>query len=138
MSLKGSCFCGHIRYEVDGPVLQVVACHCSLCRSTSGAAFTTYVLVRNEEFTLVSGEGTLADFPITRKMTKYYCASCGTPVFNSNAAVHAGLTMLYLGTLVGNALYLPRIEIFCDDKLAWLNLDDRRAQFPQAFRKAET
>ena len=32
----GGCLCGGVRYEVDGPLRDVVACHCSQCRRTSG------------------------------------------------------------------------------------------------------
>lgn len=33
---SGSCLCGGVAYEVDGPLREVVACHCSQCRKTSG------------------------------------------------------------------------------------------------------
>ena len=138
MSLKGSCFCGQVRYEVSGPVLQIAACHCNLCRRMSGAAFTTYLLVRNEDFTLFSGQSMLSRVSLTERMTKHFCAHCGAPIFNSNAAVHAGLAMLYLGTVVGSEEFAPRIDIFCDDKLPWVVLDERRLHFPQAFRREES
>jgi hypothetical protein len=32
MRVRGSCLCGGIRYEVDGPLGMVVHCHCSMCR----------------------------------------------------------------------------------------------------------
>ncbi|WP_442475962.1 GFA family protein [Roseovarius litorisediminis] len=34
--MRGSCQCGAVRYEVAGPLRQVVGCHCSQCRKTSG------------------------------------------------------------------------------------------------------
>ena len=33
---KGSCLCGAVRYEVRGPLRDVVDCHCAMCRKTHG------------------------------------------------------------------------------------------------------
>jgi hypothetical protein len=32
----GGCLCGAVRYAITGPLRDVVACHCSQCRKTSG------------------------------------------------------------------------------------------------------
>ena len=32
----GSCLCGAVRYEVRGPLRQVVNCHCGQCRKFHG------------------------------------------------------------------------------------------------------
>ena len=39
--LTGSCLCGAVAYEVDAPAGPIVHCHCSTCRKTHGAAFST-------------------------------------------------------------------------------------------------
>jgi hypothetical protein len=38
----GACLCGGVRYEVSGPLRDVVLCHCSRCRRSHGhvAAYT--------------------------------------------------------------------------------------------------
>ena len=38
----GGCLCGSVRYEVTGPLRDVVECHCAMCRRTHGhvAAYT--------------------------------------------------------------------------------------------------
>jgi len=33
---RGRCLCGAVRYELRGPLRPVVACHCNMCRRTSG------------------------------------------------------------------------------------------------------
>ena len=32
----GSCLCGAVRFEVAGPLRDVVECHCAMCRKTHG------------------------------------------------------------------------------------------------------
>ena len=36
VTATGSCLCGSVRYQVNGPVTDVTACHCSQCRRQSG------------------------------------------------------------------------------------------------------
>ena len=31
----GQCMCGQVRYEVHGPLRDVIACHCAQCRRAS-------------------------------------------------------------------------------------------------------
>ncbi len=42
MGASGGCLCGAVRYEVRGPLRDVVVCHCERCRRTHGhvAAYT--------------------------------------------------------------------------------------------------
>jgi hypothetical protein len=40
--VTGSCLCGAVRYEVEGPATEVTHCHCGMCRKQHGAAFATY------------------------------------------------------------------------------------------------
>ena len=39
----GSCLCGSVRFEVRGPMREVLICHCKQCRKQHGhaAAFTS-------------------------------------------------------------------------------------------------
>ncbi|MGH8286041.1 MAG: GFA family protein, partial [Steroidobacteraceae bacterium] len=39
--IRGSCLCGGVRFEIDGPVGRASHCHCSMCRKAHGAAFGT-------------------------------------------------------------------------------------------------
>lgn len=32
MSVEGECYCGAVRYRVDGALVLASACHCSRCR----------------------------------------------------------------------------------------------------------
>ena len=36
MSISGSCECGAVVFELSGPLREVIGCHCTQCRKTSG------------------------------------------------------------------------------------------------------
>lgn len=130
--LIGGCKCGQIQYRVDGPALQVVACHCGMCRAMTGAAFSAYVVVREDQFSVRQGRESMARYAVTERTHRHFCATCGTPLFNSNPETYAGLTMLYLGTVAGHAQLAPRVDIFCEDKLPWVSVHAASKSFPRA------
>jgi hypothetical protein len=63
--LRGSCLCGNVRYEVTGAVHDVHHCHCSMCRKSHGAAFSTFARLTTGDFHLVAGRETCK--PIDRR-----------------------------------------------------------------------
>jgi hypothetical protein len=128
----GSCHCGQVTYGVAGPVVQVVACHCGLCRGMTGAAFSAYVVVQTEHFRLTRGRDALAGYAVSERTTRHFCSHCGTPIYNANPATYKGLTMLYLGTLAGHERLAPRINLFCESKLAWVKASEASKSFERA------
>jgi hypothetical protein len=43
--MEGSCACGTITYRAGEP-LQVVNCHCNLCRNINDFAFSSYIVAK--------------------------------------------------------------------------------------------
>lgn len=116
--VRGCCACGRLRYEVASGPVQVVACHCNLCRRMSGGPFSVYVVVREKDFHLTAGA--TSSYKATDRTTKHFCSSCGSPVVNSNPATYKGLAMLYVGTTEDPERYDPKLNIFCESKLEWV------------------
>ena len=115
-TLKGSCLCKTITFEVTGKVKKLVNCHCSLCRKMNGAAFSTYAAVLSSDFQLKSGQ--LSSFKVSEHATKHFCADCGTPIFNSNPKL-AGLNILHFGALETPPTQNPDVNIYCESELEW-------------------
>jgi hypothetical protein len=40
VSREGGCLCGAVRYAVDGPLREILVCHCVECRRWAGRAWT--------------------------------------------------------------------------------------------------
>ena len=86
MALRGSCRCGGVRFEIDGPLMGVGHCHCTTCRKTQGAAFRTRARVRRSDFRWVAGEELLQSSQSTPGFHRGFCGRCGSPVVNWNTA----------------------------------------------------
>jgi hypothetical protein len=117
----GKCKCGEIEYAVSGDVIQIVNCHCNMCREMNGSAFSTYLVVPSQNLSFVQGESGIAKYTVTDRTAKHFCKNCGTAIFNSNPSTYPGLTMLYLGTHKNFSGLTPGINIYCESKLAWVD-----------------
>ena len=55
-TLKGSCLCGGVAYEMSPPFIFFHHCHCSRCRKSSGSAYGANILVKAAQFRWTRGE----------------------------------------------------------------------------------
>jgi hypothetical protein len=117
----GQCRCGDFQYRLAGEIKSVVNCHCNMCRSINGSAFSTYVVVSLDALDIVNGRDKLSKYQVTEGAIKNYCVNCGTPIFNINSIKYPGLAMVYLGTLMEPAPLTPAINIFSESKLPWID-----------------
>jgi hypothetical protein len=129
--LRGSCLCGEVTYTAPSKPLQVVACHCALCRKLTGAALSVYVVSRTEYFQVDDPSSQLRRHQVTERTSRSFCGVCGSPLFNQNPSSYPGLTMLYLGSTDSPELHEPAIQIFCESRLPWLE----QASLGREFRR---
>jgi len=113
----GSCLCGTVRFEVDGPIRGVGSCHCSKCRKVSGTAGNAQFIVRAERFRWLGGEDRLERFTLADGWGPVRCAICGSPAPASHDGgqrvwVPAGLMNDPLDTDI-------KLHIFCASRADW-------------------
>jgi len=72
----GSCLCGAVQYEFEGPTRDVIACHCTACRKQSGH-FWTSISVHNEQFRFTEEKG-LKWYHASDHSRRGFCGECGS------------------------------------------------------------
>lgn len=77
--ITGGCACGGVRYEVRGPLRDVIACHCIQCRRTSGH-FVTATACRRGALTLEKSD-TLRWYVAVPGFRRGFCSECGASLF---------------------------------------------------------
>lgn len=75
----GGCLCGAVRYEVRGPLRDVVNCHCSMCQKLHGA-FGAHSKARKVNITITKEDG-LAWFQTSQVARRGFCRECGSSLF---------------------------------------------------------
>lgn len=95
--LSGSCLCGAVAYEVDGPPGNIVHCHCRTCRKAHGAAFSSVMPVPRAAFRWLRGEGELRAFESSPGKWRRFCGTCGSQIVAERPAT--AYVLLRLGCL---------------------------------------
>jgi hypothetical protein len=134
MSVKGSCLCGGIQYEVNGGFGTVVNCHCSMCRKVTGAAFRTRAAVATAAFRWLAGESLLSRYESSPGETRTFCRVCGAtlPTFFRDRPGQIGLP---LGTLDDDPGVRPSAHVFVDSKAPWFEITDHLPQYSEKLVK---
>jgi len=136
MSVKGSCLCGGIQYEVNGVFGSVVHCHCSMCRKATGAAFRTRAAVPTASFRWLAGESLLSKYESSPGETRTFCRVCGAtlPTFFRDHPDQIGLP---LGTLDDDPGVRPSAHVFVDSKAPWFEIADGLLQCSEKLVKPD-
>ena len=117
MASAGGCFCGTIRYEITGAPIASVNCHCTMCRRTSAAPFVSWLVVEKDNFRYTSG--TPQKLASSDSGSRYFCASCGTPVVCINTE-HPDWVDVTIGSLDDPNQFPPDRDVYDDTRLTWL------------------
>jgi len=122
---QGHCLCGTVRYEVRGALGSIMFCHCSRCRRATGSAFAAVAPVKSEEFVVLAGEEGMCEFVSSQGVSRFFCQSCGSPLFSKRADTPAVLR-LRVGTINAESLDAERAaaHLFVGSKASWFDICD--------------
>ena len=98
---SGRCHCGMVTYKINGEPTWKVNCNCNWCQTTSGSAFRSFLIFKEEDITfdgesLTSYEDTKTEHG--RTMISQFCSNCGTQI-GINAAGATGKQHISIGSL---------------------------------------
>jgi hypothetical protein len=128
----GGCLCGGVRYRVDGPLRNVIACHCSQCRRTSGH-FVAASSAALADLSFISDE-TLTWYVSSAEAKRGFCNRCGGNLFwqPTPAASTAPTISIMAGTLDTPTGLRTIRHIFVADKSDYYDIDDGVPASPQS------
>ncbi len=119
----GGCLCGAVRFEIRGPISDIVMCHCSQCRKVQGSAFATNGKVAADDFVLLRGEDNLSAYAPSEDQQKYFCRTCGSPILSRRKSRPAEVRVR-LGTIDSDIAERPEAHIFVGSKANWDRISD--------------
>jgi hypothetical protein len=130
--LEGSCLCGSIAFEVEGPIRGVGSCHCSKCRKVSGTAGNAQFIVRASRFTWTRGQDQGAIFKLPSGWGPTRCKVCGSPLPET---YDGGQRVWVPAGLMDSPLDTEIIQhIFCGSRADW----DREAPDAKSYEQYPT
>jgi hypothetical protein len=126
MSTMGGCLCGGVRYAVRGVLRDVVACHCSQCRRTSGH-YVAATGAPSADVKLLQAE-TLIWYASSDRAERGFCGRCGSNLFWRPTTGDRAWTSIMAGTLNPPTHLKIRQHIFVADKSDYYTITDGAPQ----------
>jgi Glutathione-dependent formaldehyde-activating enzyme len=74
-TLRGSCLCHGVQFEITGPLISPSNCHCSMCRKQHGAAFRSRARVQISDFKWIQGEDLVTFYESSPGSYRAACAA---------------------------------------------------------------
>lgn len=124
--MNGGCYCGEVRYTTDGGVFHETACHCTVCRRSTGAPFVAWFSVPRAAFRFVRGEP--ARFRSSGHGTRSFCPRCGTALTFEDDAM-SGEVDVTVCSLDDPELVPPRDHTWVASRLEWVKTGDGLPEF---------
>lgn len=118
--MNGSCLCGAVTFTLTGQPRDVIACHCTQCRKTSGH-FVAATSVPDEDLQ-VTGEAALTWYRSSPEAQRAFCSVCGSQLFWKPA--NTDRVSVMAGSLDGATGLTISKQIFCADKGDYYDLPD--------------
>jgi len=129
----GQCLCGGVRYEVRGPLREVLECHCRTCRRVTGGLWNA-TAARREHLTIHDG-GSLAWFASSPGVRRGFCNVCGSSLFwDREDRPYLGITAGTLNEPTGLKL---AARIFTEDTGDYYNFSPDVPNHPRHGNVAE-
>jgi hypothetical protein len=76
----GECFCGGVKYQIEGPLGETRSCHCSRCRKAFNAQASAAARVNPDQFSWLCGEELLTSYVNQQGYGLRFCRVCGSTV----------------------------------------------------------
>src|SRR5882672_11159161 len=116
---RGSCLCGEVAYEIEGPLEHAHHCHCTYCRKAHGTPYATGAMTRERRW--LRGERSIARYESSPGFHRWFCARCGSPVPGDP---FRSWTFVPFGTLDGDPEVRPAFHMFVASKAPWWEIRD--------------
>lgn len=118
-SIKGSCLCGSVSFEIKAPLAAFRYCYCSRCRKASGSAHAANIFVPQSQFAWSAGEPLVNHFKLADAKTfaVSFCTRCGSRV--PHLIRERNEFLIPAGLLDDDPLARPQNSIYWGSKATW-------------------
>ena len=115
MAIEGGCYCGQVRYEIEGDPLMQLQCHCRECQYITGGNPNVIMAFAKDGFKYTEGKPQgFARSDLETPVTRYFCSNCGTAIGTESPALPTAM-IIKVGTLDDPSIFQSQMAIFTKD-----------------------
>ena len=119
-TLNGGCLCGGVTFEISGKLRDVIACHCTQCRKTSGHHVAATAC--DDDDLKFNKLDTLSWYRSSDIAERGFCSRCGSSLFYRPSQGHT--TSIMAGSLDGATGLRLSQHIYCSAKGDYYEISD--------------
>ena len=117
---EGGCFCGAVRYRVQGRPTYAGNCHCRDCQRAVGASFVTWIGAKPQDFEVTEGEITCCE--TSPGVWRGFCGRCGSSLtFGGDDWTDVGIAA---ASLDDPSFVRPESNVYLDHRQPWVIIDE--------------
>jgi hypothetical protein len=129
--IEGECFCGTVKYRIDGVLTNARSCHCSRCRKAFSGASSAYAEISDPAaFRWIAGSNNIQRYLSQHDWGLCFCTTCGTTLCGMHKGQVHGVA---LGTVDGDPGVEIEAHIFVGSKAPWDHIGGPARQFAEGF-----
>ena len=115
MKTKGRCYCGGLKYEINGQAEAAFQCHCRECQYITSGNPNTVMVFAKSTFRYIEGNPKkFARSDLKTPVTRHFCGDCGTAMGTESPA-RPNSMIVKVGTLDAPSAFAAQGAIFtCD------------------------
>jgi hypothetical protein len=131
---EGGCYCGAVRYEIVGPPVSSMHCHCRSCQLALGGAFVTWAKVMAADFAVTKGEIKICEK--SPGIKRGFCGDCGTTLTYAAEIEVDGQNWqadawFAAATLDDPSIAVPKAHVYVSHRQPWIKFADELPTFPE-------
>ena len=123
VTLRGSCLCGGVEFELAEAPETLRYCHCESCKKLSGSIGTVNGRVPSSAIRILAGKELLQTFQPAEGSAKTFCRTCGSNLFGGGWP-NSETTSVRASALDDPFEARPSAHLFVRSVAAWETLPD--------------
>ena len=122
-TLRGSCLCGEVQFELADEFEGATYCHCTSCKKLSGGVGTANARVRSDAIRVVSGRERIRTYQPREGSAKTFCTACGSNLFGGGWP-EAEFVSVRLAAIDSPFEQRPQAHVYALSVAPWETLPD--------------
>lgn len=122
-SLRCSCLCGEVVFEIPATFERAAFCHCTTCKKISGGVGTASAFVDPASIRFIRGQQLLQTYQPSDGTAKTFCSNCGSNLFGGGWP-HSGKASVRLSAIDSPFETKPQSHGFTRSVAPWETLPE--------------
>src|SRR5919109_2018249 len=122
-TLRGSCQCGGVQFELPDEFVNMTYCHCTTCKKLSGGIGTANGRVRTDQIRIIAGAELVRTYQPDEGSAKSFCSVCGSNLFGGGWP-ESEFASVRLSTLDDAPQRKPELHIYVRSVAPWETLPE--------------